>query len=139
MWYFLPTHPLILNFYYFVNCYTLFLFVIIIIVYVYIYFLFFKFFLFSLFSFLFSLSSSFFPLPILTYPLSLPHHGDMPPSPFFHHFYFYFSSSYPLSRLPIWPLHFSPFLRADSWTTSLGPPLSQFLDFFSLTTPNADS
>ena len=77
MWYFLPTHPLILNFYYFVNCYTLFLFVIIIIVYVYIYFLFF-YFLSHLSSFL-SLHLSFpyllSPIPYLSHVMgTCPHH-----------------------------------------------------------------
>ena len=84
MWYFLLTHPLILNFYYFVNCFTfifIFYYYYIIFLYLYLYI-----FLFSLSLLLFSLSSSFFPIPTLTYPPFLPHHEDMPLSPFFHHF-----------------------------------------------------
>ena len=89
MWYFLPTHTLILNFYYFVNCFTfIFIFYYYYIIFLYLY-IYIYIFLSPLSSFLFSLSSSFSPLPTLTYSPFLPRHEDMPPSPFFHHFFLF--------------------------------------------------
>ena len=146
MWYFLPAHPVILNFYYFVNCFTfifIFYYYYIILYYIFIFIFFiFLFIFFSFSSLLFSLSSFFSHLPTRTYPPSFPRHGDMPISPFFHHFHFFilflfFLPTFQASHFA--PPFFSPSFRVGNWTTSPGPPFSPFIDFFSLTTPNSDS
>ena len=129
MWYFLPTHPLILNFYYFVNCFT-FTFICYyyyIILYIYILFIY-LFILFSFSSLLFSLSFSFSPLPTLS---PTPHISSIIILLFY--FFLFFLPTFQASHFGL--SISSPSLRVDNWTTSPEPPFSQFLDFFSLTTP----
>ena len=137
MWYFLPTHHLILNFYYFVNYFTFificyyyitlyYIFIFLFIFYLFIYFIFFL--LSSLFSIFLFFSSTY----SLIYPSSFPHHRDMPPSYFFHYFPFFILFLFFLPTLISFhlALHFLPFFRTwqlDDLTQTSILPISRFL------------
>ena len=111
MWYFLPAHPVILNFYYFVNCFIFififyyYYFILYFYIYIFYFFIYFLFFLLSpLFSLFLFLSSTYSHLPPI---LSTSwRHAHLTFLPSFSFFYFISLLLTHFPGFPFWLLYF---------------------------------
>ena len=128
MWYFLPTHPLILNFYYFVNCFTFIFICYYYYIILYYIFIFIFIFIFHLFIYFLSPLSSLLSLSLFPHP-TYPHLPSIPPCPrpsnlhsssFFLSFFYFFS---PIPKAWCPPIFFCP---PSLSILALLPPLLSF-------------